>query len=425
VAKIVHKTQKSKTIVVAFGRFNPPTSGHQLLFNKVVDTAAKMGADHAIGISQTQEPKKNPLSPSRKLYWLNQLFPSVNFVSNTKIQTPFDLMYALSKKGYTHIIIVSGEDRAEGYDMIRKYIGHKDPDKRLDIKRLDVVSLKRDAKSRGVSGMSASKMREAVAKGNLKAFTSGLPTTGRETAKRLFDEIKKGMKGSKPDVVAQIKKAVHTNKRVVFNAKTKAPAKQSASSQADHHSVAHHKAGDVWKTSSGLWGAKDSAGKFEYFDDMDVQSAYKFAKRRNTGIRMKEEYDFTDLFHSAAKRMMESDKKKRRPPTPGQTGGFSKHNKKYPTPPCNIDEDAHDQIDEDAGCPTNSRGAENTWVSVSRGRVQFYVGKASQPCQTFGDGTILSAIRYGEEVYCALKNGRTAIYVIKNGRMIYGPVRIV
>lgn len=335
-AKIVHKTQKSKTIVVAFGRFNPPTSGHQLLFNKVVETAAKMGADHAIGISQTQEPKKNPLSASRKLYWLQQLFPSVNFISKAKIQTPFDMMYVLAKKGYTHIIIVSGEDRAEGYDMIKKYIGHKDPDKRLNIKRLDVISLKRDAKSKGAAGMSASKMREAVAKGNLKAFTSGLPASGRETAKRLFDEIKKGMR-----------------------------------------------------------------------------------------ISMKEEYDFSDLFHSAAKRMMESDKKKRRPPTPGQTGGFSKHNKKYPTPPCKIDEDAHDQIDEDAGCPSNSRGAENTWVSVSRGRVQFYVGKASQPCQTFGDGTILSAIRYGEEVYCALKNGRTAIYVIKNGRMIYGPVRIV
>jgi hypothetical protein len=334
VAKIVHKTQKSKTIVVAFGRFNPPTSGHQLLFNKVVETAAKMGADHAIGISQTQEPKKNPLSASRKLYWLQQLFPRVNFISKAKIQTPFDMMYVLAKKGYTHIIIVSGEDRAEGYDMIKKYIGHKDPEKRLNIKRLDVVSLKRDAKSRGASGMSASKMREAVAKGNLKAFTSGLPASGRETAKRLFDEIKKGMR-----------------------------------------------------------------------------------------VSMKEEYDFTDLFHSAAQRMLESDKKKRRPPTPGETDGFSKHNKKYPTPPCKIDEES--QIDEDAGCPSNSRGAENTWVSVSRGRVQFYVGKASQPCQTFGDGTILSAIRYGEEVYCALKNGRTAIYVIKNGRMIYGPVRIV
>lgn len=341
-AKIVHKTQKSKTIVVAFGRFNPPTSGHQLLFNKVVETAAKMGADHAIGISQTQEPKKNPLSPSRKLYWLQQLFPRVNFISNAKIQTPFDMMYVLAKKGYTHIIIVSGEDRAEGYDMIRKYIGHKDPDKRLDIKRLDVISLKRDAKSKGAAGMSASKMREAVAKGNLKAFTSGLPASGRETAKRLFDEIKKGMR-----------------------------------------------------------------------------------------ISMKEEYDFTELFHSAAKRMMESDKKKRRPPTPGQTGGFSKHNTKYPIPPCKIDEDIVDWVQtkwigEDANCPTSPKGgSENVWVSARGGKVYLYVGSCTQPYTVFGDGTAINAIRYGEEVYVTLKNGKTAIYRIKNGRSVIGPIRMV
>lgn len=334
-AKIVYKTQKSKTIVVAFGRFNPPTSGHQLLFNKVVDTAAKMGADHAIGISQTQEPKKNPLSPARKLYWLQQLFPRVNFISKPKIQTPFDMMYVLAKKGYTHIIIVSGEDRAEGYDMIKKYIGHKDPEKRLDIKRLDVVSLKRDAKSRGAAGMSASKMREAVAKGNLKAFTSGLPASGRETAKRLFDEIKKGMR-----------------------------------------------------------------------------------------VSMKEEYDFTDLFHSAAKRMLESDKKKRRPPTPGQTGGFSKHNKKYPTPPCKIDEESH--IAEAAACPTNPRGgADDTWVAVRSGRVNFYIGACTQPYQVFGDGSAVSAIRYGEEIYVTLKNGKIAIYRIQNGRTVSGPIRMI
>ena len=57
-AKSVKDTRRSKTIVVAFGRFQPPTSGHQLLFNKVVDTARKMGADHAIGFSRSHDPKR-------------------------------------------------------------------------------------------------------------------------------------------------------------------------------------------------------------------------------------------------------------------------------------------------------------------------------------------------------------------------------
>ena len=71
------------------------------------------------------------------------------------------------------------------------------------------------------------------------------------------------------------------------------------------------------------------------------------------------------------------------------------------------------------------RSAENTWVSVVRGRVLFYVGKASQPSQTFGDGSIVSAIRYGDEVMATLKNGKLAVYVIRNGRSISGPVRII
>ena len=339
-AKSIKDTRRSKTIVVAFGRFQPPTSGHQLLFNKVVDTAHKMGADHAIGFSRSHDPKKNPLSPSRKYFWLKRLFPGVHFLNSEKIKTPFDLLYQLAEMGYDHVVFVGGEDRSEDYDdkTIRKLMKHSDPKRRLNLKRYDfVMAGKRDAKASGVQGMSASKMRAAVAEDNKKAFARGMPSAaGRDDVVRLFDDLKRGMR---------------------------------------------------------------------------------------TG--MKEEFDFTELYHTAAANIIESDKHKRRPPTPGQTGGFSKHNTQFPTPPCKIDEDAHDQIDEDAGCPSNSRGAENTWVSVSRGRVQFYVGKASQPCQTFGDGTILSAIRYGEEVYCALKNGRTAIYVIKNGRMIYGPVRIV
>ena len=48
--------------------------------------------------------------------------------------------------------------------------------------------------------------------------------------------------------------------------------------------------------------------------------------------------DFHGIHAAAAARLLESDKYKRRTPTPGETGGFSKHNKKFPTPPCAIDE---------------------------------------------------------------------------------------
>ena len=71
------------------------------------------------------------------------------------------------------------------------------------------------------------------------------------------------------------------------------------------------------------------------------------------------------------------------------------------------------------------RSAENTWVSVDRGRLLFFVGKAGLPVQRCGDGSIVSAIRYGDEVMATLKNGKIAVYSIKNGRSISGPVRII
>jgi hypothetical protein len=427
VAKSLKDTRRSKTIVVAFGRFQPPTSGHQLLFNKVVETAKRMGAEHAIGFSRSQDPKKNPLSPSRKYFWLKRLFPGVNFLNSEDIRTPFDLLYYLADKGYDHVVFVGGEDRSSDYDdrVIGKLMKHSDPDKRLNLKRYDfVMAGKRDAKATGVKGMSASKMREAVANGDTKTFASGMPeNAGKDDIKRLFDEIKRGMRGS-----------------------------------------------------------------------------------------MKEEIDLSELYHTAAEHLLESDKHKRRPPTPGQTGGFSKHNTQFPTPPCKIDEDlrdwfaqkwvniggkkdpktgeyppcgrksanakgpypkcrplhrvgktpetvgemtpkerkaavrqkrraegktprkgkgntpikvSHKSLDENASCPRNPRGsAEDTWVGVKGGKVYFYIGRCSQPYQIFGNDAV-SAIRYGEEIYVTLRNGKTAIYKINNGRTVFGPVRMI
>ena len=50
--------------------------------------------------------------------------------------------------------------------------------------------------------------------------------------------------------------------------------------------AAGHKSGDVWKTSSGIWGAKDSGGNFEYFEDKD--KANKYAKKHRAGVKIQE-----------------------------------------------------------------------------------------------------------------------------------------
>src|SRR6056300_1733227 len=55
---------KGKSVAFTFGRFNPPTIGHEKLINKVKSLPTN---DYKIYLSRSQDTKKNPLSPRDKL----------------------------------------------------------------------------------------------------------------------------------------------------------------------------------------------------------------------------------------------------------------------------------------------------------------------------------------------------------------------
>lgn len=86
------------------------------------------------------------------------------------------------------------------------------------------------------------------------------------------------------DFFSQLKKGAHSDKKFVFNAKDETP--NEGESAADQHAATTHKPGDVWKTSSGLWGAKNAQGEYEYFDDQP--SAKKYAKNTKKGLKIQE-----------------------------------------------------------------------------------------------------------------------------------------
>jgi len=87
------------------------------------------------------------------------------------------------------------------------------------------------------------------------------------------------------DFFSQLKKGAHGDKKFVFNVKDETPS-ESGESAADQHAATTHKPGDVWKTSSGLFGAKNSQGEYEYFDDQP--SAKKYAKNTKKGLKIQE-----------------------------------------------------------------------------------------------------------------------------------------
>ena len=185
------KEATGKSIAFAFGRFNPPTVGHEKLINKVSSLSTN---DYKIYLSRSQDPKKNPLTPRKKLDIMKKMFPrhSRNIEVNTTNMV-LDIATLLHNKGYTDVSMVAGSDRVREFDTIlKKYNGVKSRHGLYDFENIKVVSAgERDPDADNVSGMSASKMRDAASKGDLASFKKGLPSG--VDAQSIMKDVRKGM----------------------------------------------------------------------------------------------------------------------------------------------------------------------------------------------------------------------------------------
>jgi len=188
--------KKEVHAVMAFGRMNPITSGHEKLVNAVKKVAAKVGGSHIIALSHSQDPKKNPLTAAQKVKYAKGAFPGTNFVAASKdAPTFFEHAEKLYKQGVTNLHMIGGSDRVEEYNkLLHKYNGtHKGA--RFNFKTIEVHSAgERDPDSEGVEGISASKMREAASKGDFNTFKKGAPSTmSTDLMKQMYNDVRKGM----------------------------------------------------------------------------------------------------------------------------------------------------------------------------------------------------------------------------------------
>lgn len=161
-----------KTIVLFFGRANPPHLGHGVAFKKVLDVAKSERADHAIYISRSLDKKKNPLSVTRKIFWLKKMFGAkYNFVAaNDSIRTFIEAVKAQNGK-YEQIIVVAGSDRVGEYQkLLDRYNGTKE----FSFNKIRVVSAgERDPDAEGTGGLSATKMRQAAVDDDVSTIARG------------------------------------------------------------------------------------------------------------------------------------------------------------------------------------------------------------------------------------------------------------
>ena len=186
------------TVTVAFGRFNPPTIGHEKLM-KAADKVA-LGGPLKIYPSRTQDSKKNPLDPDMKISFMKKMFPDFeeNIINDGEMKSIFNVLIAASEEGYKNVNIVVGADRqAEFENLATKYNGelYKFDDIRV------VSAGVRDADAEGVEGMSASKMRKAVVDGDFNSFKTGTPKSIKDAdIESIFNAVKSGMKVKKTKV---------------------------------------------------------------------------------------------------------------------------------------------------------------------------------------------------------------------------------
>jgi len=186
----MHEARR-KTMAFTFGRFNPPTIGHEKLINKVASIRAD---DYRIYLSRSEDAKKNPLSARDKLSVMKQMFPRhARKIAINTTNMILDICTELHNQGITEIFMVVGSDRVREFEtIINKYNNVKSRHGYYNFDNVNVVSAgERDPDAEGASGMSASKMRAAAAKGDLKSFEKGLPRGVNADA--LMKQVRRGM----------------------------------------------------------------------------------------------------------------------------------------------------------------------------------------------------------------------------------------
>ena len=180
------------TLTLAFGRFNPPTVGHEKLLQAADKAAA--GGDLKIYPSRTQDNKKNPLDPDMKVSYMRKMFPKFKeqVINDPEMKSIFDVLVAANEEGYKNINIIVGADRqGEFENLAQKYNGQL-----YDFDLIRTISAgPREEDAKGIEGVSASKQRKAVVDDDFNAFKRGLPKGINDgDAMALFSAVRQGMK---------------------------------------------------------------------------------------------------------------------------------------------------------------------------------------------------------------------------------------
>ena len=198
----------SKTLVLAFGRCNPPTIGHAKLWKTLQDKAAEYNGDALLCLSKSHDKDKNPLSFKEKSEIISEYMQELGLNIIVEDENTFDgpafsiykiLPQIYKENIYDNIVFVCGSDRINEFQSLITYNG-KETKRPADFYAFDSVEIisagERDEESDDVvSRASASLVRQLIRENKFEEFLQYTPDAGAniELAKTLFENVKNGM----------------------------------------------------------------------------------------------------------------------------------------------------------------------------------------------------------------------------------------
>lgn len=188
--------EEEKTLYFVWGRMNPPTAGHEKLLDFLKAKAGKN--PFRIYLTQTEDKNKNPIPYSQKIKFARKGFPQYGrqIMMDKGIRTIFDAMASFYKEGFKRVVIIAGDDRVREYDVtLNKYNGVKGRHGLYNFEKITVMSAgKRDPESKGVEGVSGTKLRGYAESGDFSKFSQFMPKKlSNADAKLIYNTVRKGL----------------------------------------------------------------------------------------------------------------------------------------------------------------------------------------------------------------------------------------
>jgi hypothetical protein len=158
--------------------------------SRVITEARKNNANHIVYASASTDRRSNPLDVNTKVRFMKKMFPANNIKAAGGNQRTFMEILKFFNKMYGNIIMIAGSDRVGEFQKLANAYNGRD----YNYKSIRLVSSgERDPDAEGVTGMSASKMREMAKNNDYRNFKTGVPNLSDKDSKALFDAVKRGM----------------------------------------------------------------------------------------------------------------------------------------------------------------------------------------------------------------------------------------